>query len=77
MRYLIWLLAAVVAIAAFALGRALDLPSGIVLLITFIGAMIGTAGATWLVQRLLGDRLAKQQPPRPAPRSRGSGRRAR
>ena len=73
-RILIWVLAAVVAIGAFALGRAIGLPSGIVLLITFVGAVIGTAGATVLVQRLLGG---QEEPEPPAPRARGSGRKAR
>ena len=72
-RFVTWILAAVVAIGAFALGRALDLPSGVVLLLAFIGAIVGTAGATWLVQRLLGEGEA----PPPAPPGRGSGKKAR
>ena len=82
-RYLIWLLAAVVAIGAFAIGRLLSLPQGVVLLVTFIGAMVGTAIATWLVQHLLEGGVApepkqstKKRPPT-SPRSRGSGRKAR
>ena len=73
-RYLIWLISAAVAIGAFALGRALGLPSGIVLLIAFIGAVVGTVLATLLVQRLLGAAAA---PEPPAPPARGSGRKAR
>jgi hypothetical protein len=72
-RYLIWGLSALVAIAAFALGRALDLPSGIVLLLAFIGAMVGTAGSTWLVQRFFD--APEESPPAP-PASKG-GRKAR
>jgi len=72
-RYLVWGLSALVAIGAFALARALDLPSGIVLVVAFIGAIAGTAGATWLVQRLLGEAEA----PPPAPPGRGSGKKAR
>ena len=73
-RYLIWLLAACVAIAVFALARALDLPSVVVLVLAFGGAVAGTALATWLVQRLLDGGEAPQPP---APPARGSGRKAR
>jgi hypothetical protein len=72
-RYLVWGLASVVAIAAFAVGRALDLSPAIVLLLAFIGAILGTVGATWLVQRLLDE---PEPPPAPPP-GRGSGRKAR
>jgi hypothetical protein len=73
-RYLIWIIAACVAMAVFALGRALDLPSVVVLVLAFAGAVAGTALATWLVQRLLG---AETPPAPPAPPVRGSGRKAR
>ena len=73
-RYLIWILAACVAMAFFALGRALDLPSVVVLVLAFGGAVVGTAMATWLVQRLLDGGEAPEPPAPPAP---GSGRKAR
>ena len=73
-RYLVWGLSALVAIGAFALGRVLGLPSGIVLLLAFIGAVVGTAGATWLVQRLLAE---PGETPPPAPPAPGSGKKAR
>jgi hypothetical protein len=75
-RSLIWILAACVAMAVFAVGRALDLPDIVVLLLAFAGAVVGTAGATWLVLRLLGGPEGSQSPPA-APRARGNGRKAR
>jgi hypothetical protein len=50
-RYAIWFVAAAVALPVYALASAADISQVLVLIITFIGAMVGTVIGNSLIQR--------------------------
>jgi hypothetical protein len=68
-----WLVAAAVEVVFFGIGRLLDLPGWLILVLMGVGAIAGTILATTLSGRLFGPEAA--EPPRQPRRGRGSGRR--
>jgi cytochrome b561 len=67
-----WTIAAAVAIVFYALASLAGLPQIVVLVIAFIGAVLGSLLALRITARLYGP---EPEPAPPPPRGRGSGRR--
>jgi len=73
-RYVIWLISAAVALPVYGVLNALGLSQIIVLLFTFLGAMVGAVVGALVIQRRQARASTEEPPPPP---DRGSGRRAR
>ena len=72
-RYLGWLISAAFALGVYALLNVLGVPQIIVLILTFVGAMIGAGLGSYIIQR---PQAQAGEPP-PSPPGQDSGRRAR
>ena len=68
-KYGVWAVSAIVALAVFAGSRAIGLGEIVVLVLTAVGAIVGSILGTLLMSRLSAD----EAPGRGAPPGRGSG----